>query len=79
MGEGSVKLLEHEKEVVEVKKEQDGDIGEERMDRQLKHYMRVNVDLIKGVEEEVIVKIVAKEEESIKEDRWMRKMYKRMG
>ena len=53
------------------------------------HYMRVNVDLIKGVLEEVIVNIVEKkkgEEEDeerrksrSKEDRWLRKWYKRMG
>ena len=78
MGDGSVKLLEHEKEVVEVKKEQDGDIGEERMDRQLKHYMRVNVDLIEGVLKEVIVNY-DKEEKGGKEERWLRKWYKRMG
>ena len=53
-----------------------------------KHYMRVNVDLIKGVLEEVMVSIVEKkrgdeDEErsrnSRKEDRWLRKWYKRMG
>ena len=56
------------------------DSSEEQKELRLKqHYMRVNVDLIKGVVEEVIVNIVEKEEEGIKEDRWMRKMYKRMG
>ena len=46
------------------------------------HYMRVNVDLIKGVVEEVIVNIVEKEQERrnrSKEARWMRKLYKRIG
>ena len=75
MGDGSVKLLEHEKEV---EKEQDGDIGEERMDSQLKHYMRVNVDIIEGVLKDVIVNY-DKEEKGGKEERWLRKWYKRMG
>ena len=78
IGDGSVKLLEQEKEVVEVKKEQGGDIEEERMDRHLKHYMRVNVDLIEGVLKEVIVNY-DKEEKGGKEERWLRKWYKRMG
>ena len=46
------------------------------------HYMRANVDLIKGVVEEVIVNIVEKEQERrnrSKEARWMRKLYKRIG
>ena len=78
MGDGSVKMLKKE-EKVEVKKEQAGDLGEKRMNRQLKHYMRVNVDLIEGVLKEVIVVRYDKEEKDSREDRWLRKWYKRMG
>ena len=80
MGEGYVK---------------NGNIATRKMNREVrgnegmeKHYMRVNVDLIKGVLEEVMVNIVAKKNgdegeersrNSRKEDRWLRKWYKRMG
>ena len=72
------------------------DIATGKRDRELrghegleKRYMRVNVDLIKGVLEEVIVNIVEKKKDeedeersrnsSRKEERWLRKWYKRMG
>ena len=64
------------------------DSSEERKELRLKqHYMRVDVDLIKGVLEEVIVNTVEKKGEedeerrisSKKEDWWLRKWYKRMG
>ena len=60
--------------------------GNEGLEKHL--YMRVNVDLIKGVLEEVMVNIVEKKKgdedekrkrNSRKEDRWLRKWYKRMG